>query len=228
MAVETAKRLLTKEQIDKRSGQATTSPFMKTSQEKSKSKKEKKVSFSAIESMEITTDSIERLVSLMDKIDTKLDRRDNQYRPRIHQGRRRCGYRQNKFRSRNRSYSSDHYQNNYRGNYSGNRSNRNYRSNYRDSSRSRERETIEMGAITDQTTEGTIVTKGIETEVQVRIVAGPGKEIGAVQEKVPNPEVEINIIEIRVEIEIEDRVKIIQETEKIDPDLNQGKDQAPM
>ena len=33
MAVETAKRLLTKEQIDIKSGQATTSPFMKTSQE---------------------------------------------------------------------------------------------------------------------------------------------------------------------------------------------------
>ena len=33
MAVETAKRLLTKEQIDKKSGQATTSPIMKASQE---------------------------------------------------------------------------------------------------------------------------------------------------------------------------------------------------
>ena len=59
-------------------------------------------------------------------------------------------------------------------------------------------------------------------------MAGPGKEIGAVQEKVPNPEVEINIIEIRVEMKTEDRVGIIQETEKIDPDLSQGQDQAPM
>ena len=141
MAVETAKRLLTKEQIDKTSGQATASPFMKTSQEnsRSKSKNEKKVSFSAVEAMERITDSIERLASLMD---TKLDRRDDQYRPRIYQGRNRGrGYRQNNYRSRNRSYSRDHYQNNYRGrgNYSHNRSNRNYRSNYRDSSRSRER-----------------------------------------------------------------------------------------
>ena len=40
MVVETAKRLLTKEQIDKKSGQSTTSPFIKTSQEKSKSKNE--------------------------------------------------------------------------------------------------------------------------------------------------------------------------------------------
>ena len=96
MAVETAQRLLTKEQIDKKSGQATTSPFMKTSQDnsKSKSENEKKVSFSAVEAMERTTDSIERLASLMDKMGTKLDRRGDQYRPRIYQGRNRgCGYR---------------------------------------------------------------------------------------------------------------------------------------
>ena len=89
-----------------------------------------------------------------------------------------------------------------------------------------ERETIiEMGIGTTiyQTTEGTIVTKCIETEV--RIMAGPGKEIGVVQEKVPNLEVEIKI---RIEMKIEDRVEIIQETETIDLDLSQGQDQAPM
>ena len=62
----------------------------------------------------------------------------------------------------------------------------------------------------------------------MRIIAGPGKEIGVVQEKVSNPEVEINIIEIRVEMKIGDRVEIVPETEKIHPDLNQGQDQAPM
>ena len=68
--------------------------------------------------------------------------------------------------------------------------------------------TIEMGTgtITDQTTKGTIVTKGIGTGAKVRIMAGPGKEIGVVQEKVPNLELEINIIEIRVEMKTEDRV----------------------
>ena len=63
VAVETAKRLLTKEQMDKKSGQATASPFMQTSQDSSKSKAEKngkKVSFSAVEAIERTTDSIER------------------------------------------------------------------------------------------------------------------------------------------------------------------------
>ena len=69
MVVETAKRLLTKEQIDKKSGQATTSPFMKTSRDNSKSKSkteknEKKVSFGAVEAIERTTDNIERLTSL--------------------------------------------------------------------------------------------------------------------------------------------------------------------
>ena len=38
VVVETAKRLLTKEQIDKKAGQATTSPFMQVSQGNSKSK----------------------------------------------------------------------------------------------------------------------------------------------------------------------------------------------
>ena len=80
VVVETTKRLLTKEQIDKKSGQATTSPFMQISQDNSKSKSkseknEKKVSFSAVEAIEGTTDGIERLASLMDKMDTKLDRR---------------------------------------------------------------------------------------------------------------------------------------------------------
>ena len=81
VVVETAKRLLTKEQIDKKSGQATTSSFMQTSQHNSKSKSkaeknEKKVSFSAVEAIERTTDSTERLASLRDKMDTKLDRRE--------------------------------------------------------------------------------------------------------------------------------------------------------
>ena len=72
VAVETAKRLLTKEQMDKKAGQATTCPFMQVSQGNSKKKNkteksEKKVSFSAVEAIERTTDSIERLASLMDK-----------------------------------------------------------------------------------------------------------------------------------------------------------------
>ena len=59
-----------------------------SSKNKDKSEKSgKNVSFSAVEAMERTTDSIERLASLMDKMDTKLDRREDQYRPRVYQGR---------------------------------------------------------------------------------------------------------------------------------------------
>ena len=56
--------------------------------------------------MERTTDSVESLASLMDRVDAKLDRRDDQYRPRIYQCRNRGhGYRQNNYRSKSRSYS---------------------------------------------------------------------------------------------------------------------------
>ena len=95
-AVEMAKRILTKEQMDKRAGQSSASPFMQVNQNssKNKDKMEKKVSFSAVEAMERTTDCIERLALLMDRMDTKLDRREDQYRPRVYQGRGRgCGYR---------------------------------------------------------------------------------------------------------------------------------------
>ena len=117
VVVETAKKLLTKEQMDKKAGQSTALPFIQFSQgsSKGKDKTEKKVSFSAVEDMERTTDSVERLASLMDKMDTKLDRREDQYRPRVYQGRSRGhSYRQNYYGSRNRSYSRDCYQNSYR------------------------------------------------------------------------------------------------------------------
>ena len=85
VVVETAKRPMIKEQMDKRAGQSITSPFMQASQNKDKT--EKKASFDAVEVMERTSDSIERLATLMDRMDTKLDRREDQYRPRVYQGR---------------------------------------------------------------------------------------------------------------------------------------------
>ena len=61
VVVATAKRLLTKEQMNKKAGQSSASPFMQVNQgsSKSKDKMEKKVSFSAVEAMERTTDSRE-------------------------------------------------------------------------------------------------------------------------------------------------------------------------
>ena len=54
---------------------------------KNKDRTEKKVPFNAVEVMEKTSDSIERLATLMDRMDTKLDRREDQYKPRVYQGR---------------------------------------------------------------------------------------------------------------------------------------------
>ena len=71
--------------MDKRAGKSIASPFMQASQNKEKT--EKKVSFDAAEAMERKSDSIERLATLMDRMDTKLNRREDQYRPRVYQGR---------------------------------------------------------------------------------------------------------------------------------------------
>ena len=88
-AVETAKCMLTKEQIDgHKSGQATSSPFMKVNQQNSK---KKGVTFNAMETIQKQGDSIDKLTSLMNELSSKLDRKDNssQYKPRIHSGRNR-------------------------------------------------------------------------------------------------------------------------------------------
>ena len=175
---------------------------------------EKKVSCSAVEAMERTTDSTERLASLMNRMDTKFDRREGQCRPRVYQGRGQ-GYRQNDYGSRNRLYSRDWHQNNYR-----------------------EEEIAvievvieiigpiieitvgpEIGTVTemvtgipiDQITEGKIVVKGmvIETkimadlEIEIEIEIG---RIGIAPEKVPNPEAVP-----KTDTRIEGRVEMIPE-----------------
>ena len=107
-AVETAKHMLTKQQIDgHKSGQAASSPFMKVNQQYSK---KKVVTFNAMGTIQKQGDSIDKLTSLMNELSSKLDRKDNSshYKPRIHPGRNRgCGQRQNRYSSRERSYSRD-------------------------------------------------------------------------------------------------------------------------
>ena len=123
-AVETAKHMLTKEQIDGcKSGQAASSPFMKVNQQSSK---KKGVTFNAMETIQKQGDSRGKLTLLMNELSSKLDRKDNgtQYKPRIHPGRSRgCGQRQNRYNSRDRSYSRD------RGLYNSGRNRRNYQNN---------------------------------------------------------------------------------------------------
>ena len=123
-AVETPKHMLTKEQIDgHKSGQAASSPFMKVNQQNSK---KKGVTFNAMETIQKQGDSIDKLTLLMNELSSKLDRKDNstQYKPRIHPGRNRgCRQRQNRYNSRNRSYSRD------RDPYNNSRNRRNYQDN---------------------------------------------------------------------------------------------------
>ena len=123
-AVETTKCMLTKEQIDGcKSGQSAASPFMKVNQQ---NPKRKGVTFNAIETIHKQGDSIDKLTSLMNELSSKLDRKDNstQYKPRIHPERNRgCGQRQNRYDSRDRSYSRD------RGLYNSGRNRRSYQNN---------------------------------------------------------------------------------------------------
>ena len=84
---------------------------MKASQDKPK-KNEKGVSFGALETKETIdrhSNSIDKLTSLVNKLDMKIDRRKAQYRPIVYQNRGRgCRQRQNNnYRNRNRSYSRD-------------------------------------------------------------------------------------------------------------------------
>ena len=88
-AVETAKCMLTKEQIDRhKSGQAACSPFMNLNQHNSK---KRGVTFNTMETIQKQGDSIGKLTSLMNELNSKLDRKDNSspYKPRIQPGRNR-------------------------------------------------------------------------------------------------------------------------------------------
>ena len=78
VAVETAKRVLTKEKIDRQmSGQSSTTPFMKASSENNYSSMKsckKGVAFDAMETIERNSDSIHKLASLVSKINIKMDK----------------------------------------------------------------------------------------------------------------------------------------------------------
>ena len=173
--IETAKRVLTKEKLDKqKAGQSSMSPFMKASKENTKKNNKRGVSFDALETIDRRSDSMDKLASLVSKLDMKLDKKETQYRPKVYQGRNRgYGQRQVRYRSRDRSYSRGHGQCNYRGR-------RNYRFNYRNRNRSRNgyRNRRMIGKITEEIViDRIMVVKGTEIEVQVKIMVDPGKDI---------------------------------------------------
>ena len=75
-----------KEQIDKqKSGQFSVSPYRKVNQQNPK-KSNQNVSFSAIDTIQRQDDSIDKLISLMNELHTKLNRRENtvQCKPKLY------------------------------------------------------------------------------------------------------------------------------------------------
>ena len=79
-AVETAKRFLTKEKIDRQMTGQSSTPFMKLTD-----KKRKSVTFDAKDVLEKTSENMERMMALMDKMYIKLEQKDVPYKPQIYQ-----------------------------------------------------------------------------------------------------------------------------------------------
>ena len=137
-AIDLAKRVLTKEKLDRQlTGQSST-PFMKATSNDNhlpQNHHKKGVTFDAIEMLERNSDCIDRLTSLVSDMKMTMDRKQPPYKPKIYQGR---SWNQNtsrqNFTPRNRSFSRGRNQGGNRGNYN-NRNN--YRPNYRNRSRGR-------------------------------------------------------------------------------------------
>ena len=111
-AVETAKRFLTKEKIDRQMTGQSSTPFMKLND-----KKRKTVSFDTRGVLERTSENMEWMMALMDKMYIKLDQKEVPYKPQIYQRGReqnRCNFRQSNNWRRNRSFSRECGYNNNR------------------------------------------------------------------------------------------------------------------
>ena len=108
-AIDLAKRVLTKEKLDRQlTGQSST-PFMKVSSNDShmpQNHHKKGVTFDAMETLERNSDCIDRLTSLVSSMKMTMDRKQSLYKPKIYQGRSRNQNRnRQKFTPRNRSFS---------------------------------------------------------------------------------------------------------------------------
>ena len=79
-AVETAKRFLTKEKIDRQMTGQSSTPFMKLTD-----KQRKSMTFDARDVFEKTSENMERMTAHMDKMYIKLEQKDVPYKPQIYQ-----------------------------------------------------------------------------------------------------------------------------------------------
>ena len=107
-----AKCVMIKEKIDgQKTGQSSATPFMRVNdcgQSTDKSGK-RGVTFDAMETLERQNDSIDKLTSLVSKMNVKIDRKETPYKPRVYQNRPRaqCRGRQQNFQPCNRSFSRE-------------------------------------------------------------------------------------------------------------------------
>ena len=138
-AIDLAKRVLTKEKLDRQLTRQSSTPFMKVTSNNDchspQNQQKKGVTFDAMETLERYSDCIDRLTTLVSDLKLTMDRKQPKYKPKIYQGRsqnQNAG--QPNFTPRNRSFSRGRNQGSNRGNYN-NRNN--YRQNYRNRSRGR-------------------------------------------------------------------------------------------
>ena len=80
MQLRQQKRFLTKEKIDRQMTGQSSTPFMKLTD-----KKRKSVTFDAKDTLEKTSENMERMTALMDKMYIKLEQKDMPYKPQIYQ-----------------------------------------------------------------------------------------------------------------------------------------------
>ena len=127
-AFDLAKRVLTKENLDRQLTGQTSTSFMKVTindNHSTQNNPKRGVTFDAMETLERNSDCIDRLTSLVSNMKMTMDRKLSLYKPRIYQGRsRNQNTDQQNFTPRNRSFSRGRNQGGNRGNY-------NYRNNYR-------------------------------------------------------------------------------------------------
>ena len=105
-AIDLAKRVLTKEKLDRQlTGQSST-PFMRMTNNENHAvpnNNKRGVTFDAMETLERNSDCIDKLTSLVSDMKMTMDRKQSSYKPRIYQGRSRNQNRnQQNFMPRNR------------------------------------------------------------------------------------------------------------------------------
>ena len=200
-AIDLAKRVLTKEKLDRQlTGQSST-PFMKASSNDShlpQNHHKKGVTFDAMETLERNSDCIDRLTLLVSNMKMTMNRKKSLYKPKIYQGRSRNQNRNKQnFAPRNRSFS--------RGRNQGNYNNRNnYRQNYRNRLRGRWNN---LGQVIEVITIRIIIDEVIRDQIT---------------DKMPNG---LLGTEVRVEIEMMTILEVEVETETI-VGLSQGEERS--